>query len=625
MIPNATTIHRTGHLGGTEVALTLDAESVEHLMSVLTDLYSDTKLAVVREAAQNAKDSHDLAGIERPIEIRTPSFAYPYLSVQDFGVGLSPQELIDVCSKYGASTKRGTNNQVGMLGFGFKAPLAYAPQFTVVAVKHGMKSTVNIGRNSDGSGFLNIVDVSETDEGNGVLIKVPSEDSFDSTCHDLFQYWPAGSVLVDGVEPWKFDGTKVTDTIFLAPNHSQDIIVMGGIPYTVELGHSVVADGYYLSAAVVAYVNVGDVSFTPNRERLRYDEKTVAAIDGIRKDFMDAINDSIQKAIGSATNESEAFAAYAQVHNEWSNIPNLQVDPVWNGQDIPFRKRIKFRNIFYNSDAYRFQVTDNRYLDTGLFESNNVVFIINHDGVSVSTNYKRKISKYAVDNNIAASRFIVTAEEIPAWFAHVPVIDWADIKSVKLVSASGKRKKPSIKVYNGYDFYEEEVPDDDEIIYLSPSERGWIAMLGYVRRLLPNCTIVSVPKNRWASFEREYPSMHVSEKVTAAYDEFVAGLTDDDKRAIVMDSWKSGDLCKLNPALIDDQELVEVINIAKLRQGSRDMLATIETFRQLNKWYAPDKKYHMKDILNERYSMLRIGHKHQYQYINAIYKENHAV
>ena len=89
-----------------------------------------------------------------------------------------------------------------------------------------------------------------------------------------------------------------------------------------------------------------------------------------------------------------------------------------------------------------------------------------------------------------------------------------------------------------------------------------------------------------------------------------------------MDSWKSGDLNRLNPALIDDPELVELINIARLRNASKDMFAKLATFRQVNMGYEPGKEYHMKDVLAERYSMLRIGHMHQYKYINAIYKEN---
>ena len=50
-----------------DVRMSLDTQSIQHLMAVLTDLYSDPVLAVIREYATNARDSHIEAGNPDPI------------------------------------------------------------------------------------------------------------------------------------------------------------------------------------------------------------------------------------------------------------------------------------------------------------------------------------------------------------------------------------------------------------------------------------------------------------------------------------------------------------------------------------------------------------------------------
>jgi hypothetical protein len=56
-------------VSGNRVAMTLDETALVHIMSVLTNLYSDPEKAIIREYATNAWDAHIEAGILRPIEI----------------------------------------------------------------------------------------------------------------------------------------------------------------------------------------------------------------------------------------------------------------------------------------------------------------------------------------------------------------------------------------------------------------------------------------------------------------------------------------------------------------------------------------------------------------------------
>src|SRR5271167_2884058 len=93
------------NIDGNKIAMRFDEDSLVHLMSLLTNAYTDPELAVVREYSTNARDSHIEAGQTRAIEVETPSALKPVLIIRDFGIGLSEQDIEEVYSLYGASTK----------------------------------------------------------------------------------------------------------------------------------------------------------------------------------------------------------------------------------------------------------------------------------------------------------------------------------------------------------------------------------------------------------------------------------------------------------------------------------------------------------------------------------------
>jgi DNA topoisomerase VI subunit B len=105
------------------------------------NLYSDAIGSTVRECASNALDSHRRAGVDKPIIVslsRNKESNYEF-SVEDFGIGLDHEEVIDILSKYGKSTKRNSNIELGAMGLGFKSPLAYSSSFYFVCRKNGME------------------------------------------------------------------------------------------------------------------------------------------------------------------------------------------------------------------------------------------------------------------------------------------------------------------------------------------------------------------------------------------------------------------------------------------------------------------------------------------------------
>jgi DNA topoisomerase VI subunit B len=115
----------------------------EFVVNALSNLYSDKEMAVLREYAANALDATlEAAALGqpfRPIEVTLPSWDKPYLSIKDWGVGLTHDDIRRIYSQYGASTKRDSNDQTGLFGFGSKAGLTYTAAFTVTSVRDGIR------------------------------------------------------------------------------------------------------------------------------------------------------------------------------------------------------------------------------------------------------------------------------------------------------------------------------------------------------------------------------------------------------------------------------------------------------------------------------------------------------
>jgi len=157
------------------IGMSLDLDSAQILMQMLSkNLYSDSIGSTIRECASNALDSHRRAGVDKPIVIsfkRNDSYNYEF-SVEDFGIGLDAEDVENIISKYGKSTKRNSNTELGMMGLGFKAPLAYSSSFYFVCRKNGMERKYMMYEGEDVNTIDLLYEVA-TDMGNGVKIIIP--------------------------------------------------------------------------------------------------------------------------------------------------------------------------------------------------------------------------------------------------------------------------------------------------------------------------------------------------------------------------------------------------------------------------------------------------------------------
>jgi len=159
------------------IGMSLDLDSANMLMQMLSkNLYSDGIGSSIRETASNALDSHRRAGVDKPIVvsfIKTKEHNYEF-TVEDFGLGLDADDVEQIISKYGKSTKRESNVELGMFGLGFKAPLAYSSSFYFICRKDGVERKYMMYEGDDYN-KIDLLYEQKTKEGNGVKIIIPSK------------------------------------------------------------------------------------------------------------------------------------------------------------------------------------------------------------------------------------------------------------------------------------------------------------------------------------------------------------------------------------------------------------------------------------------------------------------
>jgi len=272
----------------------LSQEDASHIMTILRDtLYSDRILAVLREYSANAWDAHRMAGkADLPIKVTLPTDEEPTLVIRDFGPGLSRADVFNVYTKYGKSTKRDTDNAVGMLGIGSKSGFAYSDSFTVTSWFGGTKSLYVAVLDKSDKGTMNLMheepcDLEET--GIEIQIAVNPKDIgvFKTRARHLFQHFvPRPDINLDLPElpTSKYD----LKNGFLYINSEIDyddqgwMAVMGCVPYKIDLNKvrdvtpGIGENAYGLSG--VLYFDIGDVHINASREELKYNDATKQAI-----------------------------------------------------------------------------------------------------------------------------------------------------------------------------------------------------------------------------------------------------------------------------------------------------------------------------------------------------------
>ena len=259
---------------------------------ILSDgLYSNKIRAIIRELSCNALDSHVGAGkAEVPFEVHLPTVLEPWFAVRDFGMGLDGHQVVNIYTTYFESTKTDSNAFIGALGLGSKSPFSYTENFTVTAIKGGIKRIYSAFINE--AGVPSIAEMGEelTDEGNGVEVKFSVTERYDyqsfrNEARQVFE-WFENKPIITGVDSFEHGTISYKEKNIVpgvhATNSRQCVAVMGNIPY--PLNNVPEAQKHFgslaslLDCGLVLEFEIGEIDFAASREQLSYIPLTLNSI-----------------------------------------------------------------------------------------------------------------------------------------------------------------------------------------------------------------------------------------------------------------------------------------------------------------------------------------------------------
>ena len=530
MRPQATGIRKTTTFTGQHIEMSIDTNAMAHIMSVLTNLYSDPELAVLREYSCNARDSHLAIGSTRPIEVTLPSPINQYLVIEDFGLGLSLDDITAIYSRYGASTKRDTDEQTGMLGLGSKSALTYATQFTMTSVKNGVKVEVLISVKTSGAGVMEVMDTAATDQPNGVRITIPTRpnNSFASKAEELFAFWPAGSVLVNGQEPKRLEGRFLSDaqTVFIDDEDSngarESVVVMGGVPYPLPYEWTRKISST-LRNRVVIYAPMGAVDFVPSREAMNMTPRTEKALEGFIADFEAQYMALVQAEFAACSTKAQAFEVATRVRSS-SNIERKMGSFTYKGQDIP--SRFDSDKSFWVWNKSLWSRRKNHRI-SGFYArdlAKNALMVTGYTADSgPSAVMRAKVDKYCADNGLPPSPYMIfIPKSILDGWVDIPTVDYGTIKAVKVPRAAVASRAGTVVRQEDWDTIDANGRIEEQdgakitkpVIYYSPvdiDDNRWSGVdRASVRERMVNAfpkhTIIEAGKGRHARLLREFPT-----------------------------------------------------------------------------------------------------------------------
>lgn len=340
----------------------IKSSGLAHIFNVLRNqLYSDKVKAVIREYSCNAVDAHvDNGCPQRPIEVTLPNSLSPVFKVRDFGKALSELEIQDVYAFYGESTKRNSNDQIGMLGIGSKSAFSYGDSFIIHSFLDGKKFIYNAFIDPSQIGQISKIGEEKTDEENGIeiVIAVDSDDiaEFKEKAVDLFR-WFNVCPIIKGVEQFVFEkGNSIfegDDWQWLSSpssdssrygypiGHGEPTAVMGNIGYPISFQSLACNDQLLMnliSSNLILKFKIGELEIAASREQLQYSDSTRNKIIAKLRKVKDEVSEQIIKSFNGCPTLFDMKKLYAEVFDygnslySFKNILGKQLQ--WKGKIV---------------------------------------------------------------------------------------------------------------------------------------------------------------------------------------------------------------------------------------------------------------------------------------------------
>ena len=333
-------------------------EAGPHIMAVLSGLYKNPVEAMVREYLTNMYDAYialrkvDPNATIRPPELHLPSRMDGNLSFTDFGIGMDAEQVMEIYSTYGRTTKGNDNDEVGGFGLGSKTAFCYngGASWMIVARKNGKENVFTAFIGEDGVPQLTHVSETPTDEHSGVTVSIPirREDAREirQAVEKFAPYFPMELKLTGEISD-----VKVTKPEYhlrsdkwgfqTATGYGMNTarVIMGNVPYPIDNDKFLLEgpdygnfNNFIRRNRIDLFVDIGAVNIVPSRDSLMYTPLTIRTIQSCLKSLMKEVTEQLEAQIVACKTEWEVVEQL-QVLDKMeaaSFVPNVK----WNGKTI---------------------------------------------------------------------------------------------------------------------------------------------------------------------------------------------------------------------------------------------------------------------------------------------------
>ena len=321
-------------------------------------LYSNPVRTLVTEIMTNARDAHIEAGkFNLPIEVKLPNTIEPFFAVRDYGIGINPERMKSIFVRYGVSSKRESNEQVGGYGLGAKSPWSYTDTFNIITntpdtngiiMRREYVAYIDTSR----KGKLVLVSEQSTDDAQGTTIAVPCKNkdaqSFEQWVKWAAQYWGVQPIIKGSTNfTWREikyfmkESDWAIEEVSTDYNNPQEkaLVVVDGIPYKIGSDSLFNSDWWnnakpevkkdyktlvnLLDSPLRLFFKTGEIYLTANREEIDYQTAIIERIILKLNSISDSFRTKFQDKMNECKNLWEAGFLYKKMQNNFKFLPSL--------------------------------------------------------------------------------------------------------------------------------------------------------------------------------------------------------------------------------------------------------------------------------------------------------------
>src|SRR6056297_1169524 len=362
--------------------------------NLINGIYSNKIAAGIREYSTNARDGHARRGnLDQPFDVGLPTRDHAFFEVRDYGSSLTHDEVFDVYTVLGESTKRETNDETGCLGLGSKSAFAYTTSFTVTCWKDGKKRDYSCFIGENGKSTAALISEIASNEKQGLRVSYPvkiddigkfNQEAANQLrgfkpapnilrCSAEFKSAEQGKLLVEGDDFEVYAAIRENYRVTANPMAIQGSVAYPINPNTASLSNAIrevckdrpsnesKIKRLLDSTNINIRFNIGEIKMTTSREELAYDDRTCQNIAKKCLEVLGKIQDKLDETYKNCKTLREARIKMASLESgrgmDIDAILNIN-ERFWNGTLIDPDVRVKttwcpVKEIWYTAEQTR--------------------------------------------------------------------------------------------------------------------------------------------------------------------------------------------------------------------------------------------------------------------------------